>query len=110
MNKIIEMTREEWLAEGKRRFGPDPMKWAFKCPSCGHVATVQQYKDAGATEGMIAFSCIGRALGSEKELGDDTGGPCNYAGGGLFRLNPVRVTLDDGTVQEAFEFAEVPNG
>ncbi|MEW6573152.1 MAG: VVA0879 family protein, partial [Bacillota bacterium] len=86
------MTREEWYAEGRRRFGDDVMKWKFVCPACGHVASVQDYKDAGAPEGAVAFSCIGRYLPNAKQAFDPEGpGPCNYTGGGLFRLNPVRI-------------------
>ena len=104
-----KVTAEEWLAEGVRLYGDDKMKWRFKCPSCGYVASVQDWKDAGAKEGQIAFSCVGRNTGSTKELGDKTGGPCNYAGGGLFRLNPVEV--DDGQHKHSmFEFADRQEG
>lgn len=37
---------EEWKAEATRRFGPDMLKWRFRCPMCGHVASVQDFKDA----------------------------------------------------------------
>jgi hypothetical protein len=99
------MTYEEWKDEAVRRFGPDPLDWKFVCPSCGYVASVKEWKDSGASEGEIAVSCVGRALGSRKKVGTKTGGPCNYAGYGLLRLNPVRIELDDHTV-EAFAFAE----
>lgn len=81
------------------------MKWAFVCPSCGHVQTVADYKAAGAPEGGVAFSCIGRYTGATQELGTKQGGPCNYAGGGLFRLNPVGVIFED-TKRDVFEFAK----
>jgi hypothetical protein len=35
------------------------------------------------------------------------GGPCLYAGGGLFKLNPIHVFMPDGVVREAFAFAEL---
>lgn len=101
----VKMTESEWIAEGERRFGPDRMKWRFICPSCGYVASVQEWKDAGAQGGAVAFSCVGRYTGSRKELGDKTGGPCNYAGGGLFRLNPIEITHSGGTTH-LFAFAE----
>lgn len=103
--KPITMTHEEWATEAKRRFGDDPQNWRFVCPSCGYVASVKDWKDAGAPEGHIGFSCIGRSIGSKKELGDKTGGPCNYAGGGLFALNPVLITFPDGTTGYFFDFA-----
>lgn len=94
-----------WLSEARRRFGDDKMKWAFLCPSCGHRATVADWKEVGATEGEIAFSCIGRHIKGAGELGCSPG-PCNYAGGGLFALNPVSITLEDGGVTTRFAFAD----
>ena len=100
-------THAEWMAETRRRFGDDAMHWAFVCPSCGHVATVKDWMDAGASEGEAAFSCIGRRMPNPKRLGEKTG-PCNYAGGGLFHLNPVIVVFPDGKERETFDFAEAP--
>jgi len=105
------MTHAEWLAEAERRFGDDPMFWRFVCPSCGHVASVRDWKDVGASEGAIAFSCLGRYTGDRKSAEDKAfqhnGGPCNYAGGGLFRLNPVMVDLGNGEFRQTFAFAEM---
>jgi hypothetical protein len=102
------MTKAEWEAEGERRFGKDMMRWRFVCPSCGHIASVQDYKDAGAPVGAIAFSCVGRWAGAgDENTFKKAGGPCNYAGGGLIGLNPLEV--GDGRY---FDFApqeEVPN-
>lgn len=88
------------------KFGEDQMKWAFVCPSCDYVATVQNWKDAGAREGEVGFSCVGRHLnaGDEHTFNHD-GGPCNYAGGGLIGLNPVTVVFLDGKKVNIFEFA-----
>ena len=103
------MTHEEWTAEAVRRFGVDPMKWAFTCPSCNHVATVADWKAAGAGEGEVAFSCVGRHIeGGDAKTFKRKGGPCNYAGGGLFKLNPVTVTMGDGTEHSVFAFADAP--
>ena len=97
-----EMKRIEWEEKGESLFGSDQFKWAFRCPMCGHVATVQDYKDAGAPEGAVAFSCIGRWVGAKRRaFGGKGEGPCDYAGGGLFPMNPVDV---EG--HRVFEFAE----
>lgn len=104
---IRHLTHAAWLTEAKERFGPDPDLWAFACPSCGHVSTIRDWKNSGAGEGEFAFSCVGRALGAKAELGTKRG-PCNYAGGGLFRLNPVHVVMPDGGTRQTFEFADVP--
>ena len=101
------MLHKEWRAEAIRRFGTDEMDWRFKCPSCGYVASIRDWKAAGATIYQAAFSCIGRYTGSEKELGDRTGGPCNYSGGGLIGLNPVTIELPEGKTARVFDFEGV---
>ena len=95
-------SKEEWTAEGNRLFGANQMQWKFICPSCGHVATMQDWKDAGASIRQAAFSCVGRALGSTRDAFADGDGPCNYAGGGLFGLNPVSI---EGRTEKVFAFA-----
>lgn len=110
-------TLAEWRAKAADLFGDDFMKWKFVCPVCGHVAAVQDWKDAGATARAAAFSCVGRWAGANPmTTKGDIGpngikgkGPCNYAGGGLFQLNPVVVVDPDGHETKAFAFAG-PNG
>jgi len=105
-NQPIRMTADEWVKEGERLFGADRDGWRFECPSCHHVATPRQWREAGAGEGEIAFSCIGRHAPTPKEAFENDGrGPCTYAGGGLFRLNPVTVTTPDGKEHTMFAFA-----
>lgn len=102
----VLMTHDEWVAEASRRFGSDPMNWRFVCPSCGHVAAVADWKAAGAPEYAVAFSCVGRwAGGGASQAFTGQVGPCCYAGGGLFRLNPVTVEKDGKTIN-VFAFAE----
>jgi len=98
------MTHEEWVAEAIKRFGEDAMDWAFVCPSCGHVARVRDWKEVGASENAVAFSCVGRWTENPKDIGGRPG-PCNYAGGGLFRMNPVHVERE-GRVHQVFAFAD----
>jgi hypothetical protein len=100
----ITMTHAEWHALGVRLFGADEMSWRFVCPCCGHVATPTDYKTAGAPQGAVAYSCVGRWLPVAQEAFTTGPGPCTYAGGGLFGLNPVRVTLVDGTARDVFAF------
>ena len=101
----LEYTESEWYAEGRRRFGDDMKQWRFVCPCCGHIAKAGDWIDAGA-ERMAAFSCIGRVAGAKREAFGTGEGPCNYAGGGLFGLNPVKVTHPDGSSNSYFAFAE----
>lgn len=110
----VTMTYEEWAQVGLERFGPDRMDWMFVCPVCGHVAAAREWVTLGAPEGAIGFSCVGRWV--DKAAQALTGaktpvkGPCNYAGGGLFRLNPVHVQVPGGSdPHQVFEFAPMPD-
>jgi len=101
-----EFTKDAWEAKAIELFGKDPFGWRFVCPSCGYVAPVSAWRDAGAPENTVAFSCVGRWL---KDTSDDQtfrnkGGPCTYAGGGLIGLNPVKVVSPDGKTHNVFDF------
>jgi hypothetical protein len=98
----IEMTLDEYQEEAERRFGNNKMNWAFICPVCKHIATVTDYKEAGAPEEAVGFSCIGRWTESKSAFNDPDCSPCDYTGGGLFRLNPVIIT---GAKSTYFELA-----
>ena len=102
----IQMTEDEWHDQGEKLFGPDRMKWRFVCPACDHVASVQDYRDAGAPEGAVAFSCVGRWLQKKRDAFSKGAGPCNYAGHGLIRLNPIQITNPAGEVLNVFAFSE----
>ena len=91
----VEMASTEYLAEAARRFGTDQAAWRFVCPACGHVQSVADYQAAGAPEGAIGFSCIGRYLGGAYDWFQGTT-PCNYTSGGLLRVGGVRLTDLDG--------------
>jgi hypothetical protein len=102
--RVIHMTEDEWNAEGVRLFGEDRITWRFVCPSCGHVASVQDWKDAGAKQSQVAFNCVGRHTGATRHIFEKPG-PCNYTAGGLFTLNPVLVHQKDGHITPVFAFA-----
>ncbi|MCL2777743.1 MAG: hypothetical protein FWD73_07035 [Polyangiaceae bacterium] len=105
-NRVV--TYDEWKAEGVRRFGKDMMTWRFVCPACGHVIAVRDWAIAGAPKGAVGFSCVGRWLLNARDAFGTGPGPCNYAGGGLFGLNPVTITdgAKDGGAVHYFDFAE----
>ena len=95
---------DEWIAEAKGLFGTRAQV-RFVCPACGHIASVQQWLDAGAKIEHAGFSCIGRWIeGSRSAMFGNGKGPCDYAGGGLFRLNPVTVVFKSGESADMFEF------
>ena len=107
-NVPIYESVEAWKAEGERRYGPDVLEWKVKCPMCGHVATVKDFKEAGAKGPDDAFfNCIGRytGKGSPKE-GDSSG--CNWAAYGLFGIpkgGAVVMKNEDESFQ-IFDFAD----
>jgi hypothetical protein len=104
---MITMTEHEWRAKGAEIFGDDMSLWRFVCPACKHVASAQDWHDAGASDGTIGYSCIGRWTGSNRGAFDDGQlGPCNYAGGGLIGLNPIKVVFDNGKSINVFAFDE----
>jgi hypothetical protein len=106
-----KLTKEQWDAEGTRLFGLDKMTWRFQCPACKHVMGVRDYQDARAPSGVVGYSCIGRYHPDGprfRDLGQTDGLQgvgCDYAGGGLFGLNPQPVEFDDGAVRKVFAFA-----
>lgn len=105
MSKSPEkISHADWLKKAKELFGDDTQEWVFKCPMCKHEASVAEYQAAGADEGEVGFSCIGRHLEGRSAMYSEGPGPCDYAGGGLFRLNPVHVVMDDECTRETFEF------
>jgi hypothetical protein len=99
-----KLSKDEWKAEGQKLFGVDFKCWKFVCPSCGVTTEASEWIEANANN-MIAFSCIGR---TKEKTNDAFDGPqkqpCNYAGGGLIRLNPVTVIEKDGSEIDAFDF------
>jgi len=104
-----EITHDKWKEEATALFGPNPLAWRFVCPSCGHVASIDDWVKTGA-KNMAAFSCIGRITNPSQGAFVKGKGPCNYAGGGLIGLNPVKVLFEDGKTTELFEFAKKAQG
>jgi len=102
------LTHAQWLIQATALFGPDQTTWRFVCPICKVETCMQQWLEAGAPEGAIAFSCIGRYTGGTGTMMQEVPHqPCDYTGGELFRLNPVTVVFPDGKTRETFEFAAV---
>lgn len=115
------MSHHDWLAEARRRFGDDPMKWQFVCPLCGKVSTPEDFVDAGVPKAdahRASIECIGRVVGAkggmkegrERNPDGSVAQPCDWAAFGLFgNLGKGPVVLrDDGVETQAFAFAEAP--
>lgn len=104
--EFYKLTINNWLDIGEKLFGTnDKTKWKFICPACGVSILGKEWVDNNAIE-MFAFSCIGRSI-KNNDKGDflkDKKQPCNYAGGGFFRLNPVTVINNSGEENQCFAF------
>jgi hypothetical protein len=114
--RAVRRTQDELVAELKRRFGDDPMDWAFRCPSCGDVANGRDFKAALAASPDEKLSkstasehlgqiCIGRLLGAlRKDQKRYAGRGCDWAAFGLFR-GPEFVVAPDGHEIACFAIA-----
>ena len=113
----IYPTQAEWVAELTRRFGESPYGWAFRCPSCGDVATGADFKAALAehprtrkdgsvvtASDVLARECIGRTLGALTRGVTYTGRGCDWCAYGLFQ-GPEFVILPDGSNAPCFPMA-----
>lgn len=113
-----KLTQAELLAEARDRFGDDPLKWAFVCPSCTDVANGTDFRAALAEhprtnrsgEAVIASDivgqeCIGRTLGAlEKSDRKYAGRGCTWTAYGLFR-GPWEIALPNGRTAHSFPLA-----
>lgn len=109
------MSAAEWRAEGERRFGADPRKWVFVCPSCGTHQSAEDFytkarmqRGTGALNGYLGFSCIGRWTGAgPHDPNKPAGRGCDWTLGGLFRIHTLEVIDEEGGRHPRFEFADV---
>lgn len=118
MSGIVKRTQDELVAEMKARFGDDPKQWAFICPTCGDVATAQDFKDALDAAGSedspfrhLGQICIGRLVGAlkrEQPKGGYAGRGCDWAAFGLFH-GPEFVIMPDGREVPSFAIAPAPS-
>lgn len=89
----------DWLKKGSRLYGPDMLDWRLKCPACGHVQTVREFKEAGIDEDNAFTCCASRFnLGGSKT--------CKWTTGGLLRIGGVYVIRPDFVPVLAFSFAD----
>jgi hypothetical protein len=95
---------DDWIKKAKDLYGENSDNWEFVCPVCKIKTKAKEWREA-KQEGMLAFSCIGRAVGAKINAFEEGKGPCNYAGGGLFALNPIKIVKDDGSSMNVFDFS-----
>ena len=112
-----KLTQAELVAEATARFGSDPIKWAFLCPSCGDIANGEDFRKALAdnprkrksgedtiASDLVGQECIGRTLGALSKRQTYTGRGCDWAAYGLFP-GPWEIALPDGRSMRAFPLA-----
>jgi hypothetical protein len=109
--KTTTLSFLEFMRAGTARYGPDIAGWKFRCPVCGHVQSINDFrpfKDQGATADDVRFNCLGRFLPTcRKAFGGNGPGPCDYTTGGLFNVTPLTIKTDTGPVH-SFDFADQP--
>lgn len=104
MSDVRTMTQQELVEEATRRFGADPMTFAFTCPICGDIATLADFDALGVEPGRAGQECIGRA---RREKGLDGRG-CDFAAYGLIPA-PWTITYGQGKSFRAFPLAPAPD-
>ncbi len=105
--ELIYPTVELWESAASDLFGPDKDKWAFKCPCCGNVQTIEDFKAYGIDrpEHKVYASCLGKYAGLYKMIKEQKKG-CNYSATGLFNLSNT-VVIDNGVKRNVFDFANI---
>jgi hypothetical protein len=101
------LTQAELINEATLAFGANPMEWAFRCPTCGDVATAEDLRGAGGSPARIGQECIGRYLGALKPSDVDRVRPargCDYVAYGLIP-GPWVVEMPDGQKIRSFPLA-----
>ena len=100
--KSASITREEWERKGEELFGANKVDWRFKCPACGHVASVaiarEKYQDVRGKGWRPESECIGRYTDAVL---------CDWAAYGLFR-GPVFVETTETRSIAVFDFDGEP--
>ena len=100
LNSTKIITKTEWQKAAEKLYGSDAKQWRFKCPICGHTASVQEIMSAGAKDPNCAYmECIGRY---QKDI------CCNFAAYGFLGIPHGGYVIEDknGIGMEIFEFAD----
>ncbi len=96
-----KMSYNDWIEKAKELYGEDSYNWKFKCPSCGHIQSVNSMLKnnpllkAKNFENSIYFNCEGR---TNEKYG------CGWSLGGLFHIHKLEVDFKGENVP-VFEFA-----
>ena len=113
-NNLI--SKNEWMEEGKKRFGEDFAKWKFKCPSCGKIQSYESIREEMESKSFKSKRSFRIESGKPQPspYSECTGQDCDWVAYGLFS-GPITVIFEvDKPYDEnlkvnctmSFEFAE----
>lgn len=113
MSDYRKLTQAELMTEARARFGDDPLDIAFRCPTCGDVATVREWK-ALREEYAAGQACIGRTKAEARAAAGIARSGCDWAASGLIR-GPWEIVLpaERGRPERSmwgFPLADAPAG
>jgi hypothetical protein len=91
-------TLAELHAEAERRFGADRWNWAFRCSSCGDIATIGEFTTRGVPH-LVGLECLGRQPGAPRDRG------CEWTSYGLVP-GPWQVVWPNGRKEDTFALAD----
>lgn len=70
------LTREEWVREGVRLFGPNKLDWIFRCPACGQLQSCSDFmRHKVDFQGRVFQNCLSIYLHSVQDSGRR---PCRF--------------------------------
>lgn len=123
MSRLRIIPVAEFVAEAKKRFGEDAVKWQFVCPMCDTAQSAEDFyatgkfqRGTGELNKFLGFSCIGRFTGqgdegiAAKNRGQKWDKGCNWTLGGLFQCHHIEIVGDDGKNHPHFDLAPAPGG
>lgn len=94
---------QDWLTEGKEKYGESFTDWEFVCPKCGRTNKVSEFMELGQIEGEAANNAYSECIGRYT----DTKG-CDWAAFGLLKtLGKGReIEAEDGAITNVFDFSK----
>lgn len=95
------ITLDELHAEARSSFGPDPMNWAYQCPSCGDIASRW---DVQCSLILTYSASDAPVLTADQVLAQN----CIYCPANARDVGTTLVVLDDGRSARVFELAPAP--
>jgi hypothetical protein len=105
---MARYTEAEWNAEGEKLFGPDKDKWAFECPNCKNVMSLEraraEFVELKGSKWLVYQECVGRYSVVAHMAKKVDGKACDWCSYGLFR-GPDVVVMPDGKETGVFAFA-----